>query len=404
VKITVVNFSRRKIGGVEQHLSLMLPELERRGHSVQFVYMNDRPADRLPILADSTPDVDVERLGRRAAIDRVRRFEPDIINVHGDVDAAFQAALITLAPSAYSVHNYYGTCISGLKTTQFPVIQACTRRFGPACLVRYFPQRCGGLNPATMLRRYATERNRLAVLSRYNAVITHSRWMQDEYMRHGLAPERIFGLPYEAAASDQISIPRHLPAAGPLNILFAGRMERIKGGSVLIDSVRRLERVLRRRVHLHLAGEGPRREDWENSARKQAGITFHGWCGAAEMEQLFASAHLFAFPSLWPEPFGKTGPEAMARGIPVAAFATGGVSDWLDSGVNGFAAPADPPTSRGLCDAMAQCLENDHVYHRLSQGALAGSSRFAFDAHMDALLELFARLASGSSASPASGA
>jgi glycosyltransferase involved in cell wall biosynthesis len=400
VRITVVSFSRRKIGGVEQHLNLLLPELERRGHAVQFVYMNDRPADRAPIFVDAE-GVDAEHLGPQAAIDRVRQFAPDIINVHGEVDPAFQSAVIALAPSAYSVHNYYGTCISGLKTTQFPVIQACTRRFGPACLVRYFPQRCGGLNPATMLRRYATERDRLAVMSRYNAVITHSRWMQDEYMRHGLAPERIFGLPYEAAVNHQISSPRYLPESGPLNILFAGRMERIKGGSVLIDSVRRLERALHRPIHLHLAGEGPRRNDWEDSVRKQAGITFHGWCGAAEMEQLFASTHLLAFPSLWPEPFGKTGPEAMAHGIPVAAFATGGVSDWLDSGVNGFTASADPPTSRGLCDAMAKCLENGDVYHRLSQGALAGSSRFAFDAHMDALLELFARLASTSTASAA---
>lgn len=394
MKITVVSFSRRKIGGIEQHLDLLLPELERRNHAVQFVYMNDGPLDRPPIFASSAAeDVDVDEIGPAAAINRVRQFGPDIINVHGEVDPEFQSALIPLAPSAYSVHNYYGTCISGLKTTQFPVIQACTRRFGPACLVRYFPQRCGGLNPATMARRYATERARLAVMSQYNAVITHSRWMQDEYMRHGLAPERIFGLPYEAAASDQVSLPRRLPASGPLNILFAGRMERIKGGAVLIAAVQRLERLLQRPIHLHLAGEGPRRKDWQAMARKQGGVTFHGWCGTAEMEQLFASAHLFAFPSLWPEPFGKTGPEAMARGIPVAAFATGGVSDWLDSGVNGFTAPADPPTSRGLCDAMAKCLENGDVYHRLSRGALAGSSRFAFDAHIDALLELFGRLA-----------
>ena len=395
MKITVVSFSRRKIGGVEQHLDLLLPELERRNHAVQFVYMNDRPLDRQAIFAASNRlGVDVARLGQRTAIERVRQFAPDIINVHGEVEPEFQSALIPLAPSAYSVHNYYGTCISGLKTTQFPVIQACTRRFGPACLVRYLPQRCGGLNPATMMRRYTTERARLAVISQYSAVITHSRWMQDEYMRHGLAPERIFGLPYEATASDQIAPPRQLPTAGPLNILFAGRMERIKGGAILIHAVRRLALLLKRPIHLHFAGEGPRRQYWERLAGKQDGVTFHGWCSGPQMEQLFAAAHLFAFPSLWPEPFGKTGPEAMARGIPVAAFATGGVSDWLDSGVNGFAAPADPPTSRGLCHAMAKCLEDEDVYHRLSRGALAGSSRFAFDAHIDALLKLFGRLAS----------
>ena len=145
MKITVVTFSRRRIGGIEQHLELLLPELERRNHTVQFVYMNDRPANRKPISPLSTAaPVDVEQLGSAAAVERVRQFQPDIINVHGEVEPAFQASLIGLAPSAYSVHNYYGTCISGLKTTQFPIVQACTRRFGPACSCAIFRSAAAG--------------------------------------------------------------------------------------------------------------------------------------------------------------------------------------------------------------------------------------------------------------------
>ena len=67
MKITVVTFSRRRIGGIEQHLELLLPELERRNHTVQFVYMNDRPANRKPISPLSTAaPVDVEQLVRAA--------------------------------------------------------------------------------------------------------------------------------------------------------------------------------------------------------------------------------------------------------------------------------------------------------------------------------------------------
>jgi glycosyltransferase involved in cell wall biosynthesis len=341
----------------------------------------------------------VQLVGEAAALERLRAFRPDVINVHGEIDPGFQASLQLVAPAAYSVHNHYGTCISGLKTHRLPSIRPCHAVMGPACLLKYFPMRCGGLSPITMLRRYFTERRRLRVMSNYDAVITHSRYMETEYTRHGLFPARVFGLPYEAsvnAAALRAAWPP--PLNDRVRLLFAGRMEQLKGGRVLIAALPELQSVLQRPVDVHMAGDGPDRKQLEKLARRvmernpAIHIQFRGWVTGGDMQTLFQQSHLLVVPSLCPEAFGKIGPEAAAWGLPAAAFAVGGMDEWLISGVNGMAAAGDPPSASGLAKAMVQCLADTEVHARLSAGAVAGSVRFQLVNHVDALLRLFTQI------------
>lgn len=139
MRLTVVSFSRRKIGGTEQNLDVVLPELERRGHLLQFVYFHDEPETRAAIrTSEETERVDVPQIGEARALDRIEEFHPDLINVHGEIAPAFQEQLLRIAPAAYSVHNYYGTCISGLKTHTFPVIQPCKAHVWSCLLAALF--------------------------------------------------------------------------------------------------------------------------------------------------------------------------------------------------------------------------------------------------------------------------
>ncbi len=70
---------------------------------------------------------------------------------------------------------------------------------------------------------------------------------------------------------------------------------------------------------------------------------------------LLADAAALVMPSVWPEPYGLSGLEAVAAGVPVAAFRTGAIPEWLHDGV-GRLAPGDPPTSAGLAEAILGCL------------------------------------------------
>ena len=116
---------------------------------------------------------------------------------------------------------------------------------------------------------------------------------------------------------------------------------------------------------------------------------FEGWLGPERIEQLQASSDLLVIPSLWPEPFGRVGLESGSRGLPAAAFAVGGIPDWLYDGVNGYMAPGDPATPVGLAAAIAKCLRTPAEHERLRRGARAVALRFNLHNHMAQLYDLF---------------
>ena len=98
-------------------------------------------------------------------------------------------------------------------------------------------------------------------------------------------------------------------------------------------------------------------------------------------------------PSVWPEPFGRSGPELGAMGVPSAAFAVGGIPEWLRDGVNGFLAAADPPTSESLADAIVRCLADGATYARLRAGAIESTDRFTLERHVEELIRVFGEAA-----------
>jgi glycosyltransferase involved in cell wall biosynthesis len=61
-------------------------------------------------------------------------------------------------------------------------------------------------------------------------------------------------------------------------------------------------------------------------------------------------------PSIWPEPFGFAGADAVRAGVKVAAFAVGAIPEWLTEGETGSMAPANPPTARGLAAAILRSV------------------------------------------------
>lgn len=85
-------------------------------------------------------------------------------------------------------------------------------------------------------------------------------------------------------------------------------------------------------------------------------VEFLGWKSRAEFPKTLASGDVYAFPSIWEEPFSMSLLEAMAVGLPVVATATGGTPELIHDGVNGFLVPPDDPD--GLADRLLMLLGN----------------------------------------------
>jgi glycosyltransferase involved in cell wall biosynthesis len=288
--------------------------------------------------------------------------------------------------------------------------------------MHYFPHRCGGLSPITMIDLYRSQMARLKLLQQYSAVVTHSEHMLKELLKHGVAPERAHRLPFLVEttsandAPDQIQRSNRVCSTNPTTcsarqrdraqLIFSGRMEQVKGGQVLLDSLVEVQRLLGRDVSLVFVGDGPKRCEWERQAeqlrRRHPSLTieFVGWLEQENLGTQLAQADVMVVPSLWPEPFGLAGPEAALLGVPAVAFDVGGVSEWLVDGVNGYLAPADPPSAAGLAQAIARCFRDDQTHSQLRQGALRLAGRYSVDAHLTSLMKVFNAVVAANPAGP----
>jgi glycosyltransferase involved in cell wall biosynthesis len=179
------------------------------------------------------------------------------------------------------------------------------------------------------------------------------------------------------------------------HLIFVGRMYTIKGGREFLHALPKVIRALQRPLHVTFAGDGAQRAEWEERAsalrsrEPMVDVEFTGWLQREELARLYSQADLVVMPSLWPEPFGLVGWEAGLHGVPVAAFAVGGIPDWLQPGVNGHLASGSPPTVNGLADAIIGCLQNEDVHARLRAGARRLRSSSTFEHHLTSLLDIF---------------
>jgi glycosyltransferase involved in cell wall biosynthesis len=398
MRIAILNWSNRRIGGTGTYLSTLLPHLQRAGHDVALWHEVDTPADfeLIPIPADA-PAWSVASLGVEAALAELSNWRPHLLYAHGLLDPDVERRTLDIAPAVFFAHNYYGTCISGAKTFKRPVIEPCDLRFGWRCLAHYYPRRCGGWNPVTMMRLFRQQRGRLELLPRYRAIVTHSEHMQNEYINHGLNASRVFNVKYGSDLKRQgescAPVVSTIDSSRPWRLLFVGRMEQLKGGRELLESLPQVVDTLNRSVELTFAGDGPERAAWEHIAsglcRDRIYVRFTGWVGRSKINALFAQSDLLVLPSLWPEPLALVGLEAGQHRLPVAAFAVGGIVDWLIPGRNGYLAPGDPPTVQGLTAAIVACLRDPLTHAQLRDGAARLSAEFSFDSHVELLLQAF---------------
>jgi glycosyltransferase involved in cell wall biosynthesis len=95
-----------------------------------------------------------------------------------------------------------------------------------------------------------------------------------------------------------------------------------------------------------------------------------------------------AIPSLWPEPYGRLGPEAFIHGRPAVAFAVGGIPEWLEHGRSGYLVP--PGDKAQLADSLRLLLASPDLRLKMGQYARQRAvSVWDAQAHTKRLLSVF---------------
>ena len=164
-------------------------------------------------------------------------------------------------------------------------------------------------------------------------------YIKDNLVKNGFAPEMVkvlyplFVRPFREEAAAH----RWMPG-GKLRILFMGQLIAGKGVGMLVDAAR----LMARPHELMVVGAG--RDEAKLRKRATDGVTFLGWQENAQ--RFFKDADVCALPSLWNEPYGTVGAEALAHGVPVVTFDVGGLADWLIPGKTGLFAQAPDGRTR----------------------------------------------------------
>lgn len=384
MRILIASTHRNLVGGVEKYLQSIIPALLERGHAVGLLHEtpSNGSMERFEPSSTGLPAWCLAESGLEESLRSVAAWRPDLVYLQGLESLALEQALLERYPTVFYAHNYYGTCVTGRKCHAAPQPRPCGRKMGLACLVEYYPRRCGGLHPGTALRMYRNQSKRQSALARFRAILVASQHMYQEFERHGVGPEQLHLVPLPVVDCGRGQDPPQ-PRVPAGNILFAGRLTDLKGGKFLLRALPRAAQRLGRSLKVVVAGDGPEREKLESLAG-ELGLEaeFMGWVDRERTLSLMRRADLLAVPSVWPEPFGLVGVEAGCLGLPSVAYAVGGIPDWLIPGESGELAAGDPPTVEGLADAMVRALADPEHYHQLCKGAWKNAGRFRLDSHL----------------------
>jgi glycosyltransferase involved in cell wall biosynthesis len=394
MRIAIVAHSSTRAGGVETYLAGVIPGLAARGHEVACWFESAGSGSEAIVAPFHPGPVWTAEPGVPDSLQPLRRWKPDVIYHHGLRSVPLERQLIGIGPVAFFAHSYYGSCISGGKSTRFPVMSPCSRAFGPVCLAHYLPQRCGGLSPATMVQQYVVQRRKQELLHEYDAVLVASAHMSREYeaqrIRTCLVPLPVVG--------------QHVPAPSrgrsARGLLYLGRLERSKGVTVALQSAAHAAQALDMPLRLVVAGNGSLSESLQRAAarlmrRTRIAIEFPGWLTESARAAAFAEADLLLVPSLWPEPFGLVGIEAASAGVPAIAFRGGGIDDWLRDGVNGRSVPLAGDRIGQFAGAIVETLSHPDRLEIMRRQAFSTSRAFSLSVHIERLEPLLRDVAGG---------
>jgi glycosyltransferase involved in cell wall biosynthesis len=214
--------------------------------------------------------------------------------------------------------------------------------------------------------------------------------MRAELLRNGFDENKIeifAPVPKSASSAGR-------PSFGPGNrLVYSGQIVRGKGVDILLRSLARV----RSPFECLVFGDGRQRASCEMLSRR-LGLTgkvrFLGFVPQAELAGYFVDATAMVMSSVWPEPFGATGLEAMRHGLPVVAFDAGGIKEWLVDGSNGFLVPwMDQAAFANRVDLL---LEDKPLARRMGEaGRTRAAARFGFESYIEGLEILFSRITVG---------
>jgi len=295
-------------GGAYRHLLGVLEALAP-GHEVVLAVGRDDGLVAAPCPTRVVPGLEARTSSPVDLEGLAADVRPDLVHAHNLVNPVALRWLAARPRAVLTVQDHRAFCPTRGKWTSA----------GRVCREPMAAETCAPCfeDPGYFREVYALTLERLEAVRRLRVVVP-SRYMAGELAGAGVPAGRIHVVPPFVHGL----LPDALPE-GPASVLFAGRLAETKGVSDAVEAWRRSGVDL----PLVIAGTGPLRD-----ALEREGLPVLGWIGRERLSRLYRAARAVLLPSRWQEPFGIVGLEALAMGVPVVAWESGGVGEWHPGG------------------------------------------------------------------------
>ena len=374
------------LGGAESNACITAAEMQQRGHVLGLLHGPSTGKDEAGWRKVFGTTFSLEGGPARRAAAALDAFNPDLVYVHKMADLAVIEVLVQSGrPLVRMVHDHDIYCMRSYKYSYF-TRRICHRAVSPYCV---FP--CGaflardrqGPLPVKWVS-YGAKKREVQLNQEFQRMVVVSQYMKEELLRNGFDPERIEIHPPVPRMGDQ---GLRSSFSDQNLILFAGQIIRGKGVDVLLQALA----LVRGRFECVILGDGSDRARCERLARKLGlgdRVQFKGFVPQTELKRFYSDCTVVAVSSVWPEPIATIGLEAMRYALPVVAFNSGGIADWLIDGQNGFLVPW--MDHRQFAARLEQLLADKALARQMGERGLEmAGERFDFDRYIEALEEMF---------------
>ena len=219
-------------------------------------------------------------------------------------------------------------------------------------------------------------------LQAVQGIIVPSRQLREYLARQGIDKEKIaVASPGIAKVpAGRLSHPKIRSEDDPVTLIIVGTLSRGKGQ---LDVVRMLAQMPATHVRLHLIGDCAQNASYTEEMRAliqrshlQESVIVHGSMPQQALFELLPQCDLYLSASSY-ESYSMATAEAVAHGLPVLAYATGAIGDWIEDGVNGVL--IELGQSAQFFQALRRLLTERDLLNQLRHNAWARTANLAFN-------------------------
>lgn len=359
--------------------------LKKHGHEVFHYLRDNRDIDNM-----SRIDLAKATIWNRKTVSDlealIHQVSPELIHFHNTFPlistSAYHTAKRYHIPIVQTLHNYRVMCPSA---TLFRKGKECH-----SCVNSTFAI------PGIIHKCYRSDRKATAVAATANAfqrAIKKSLHLVDRFIALSETSRQQFklaGIP----GSKLIVKPNFVrpdPEVGTAkgnHVVFVGRLTEEKGIDSLLEAWQAEPANPISNIPLRIVGQGPLEDKVRHIASQNQNISYLGQLKHNEVMDQISQSHVLVFPSIWPEPFGRSMIEAFATGTPVVASTAGSIPEIVQHEVNGL--HFTPGNAKDLQHQVVRMFTEPDLHAKTSIGARTSyEQRYTADANHDVLMRTY---------------